>query len=58
MLLELVDLHGCMMMFGVASTVGAIFVAHFMKETSGQPLDDVILTEKTNTNGISESSRC
>lgn len=57
-LLDSIDIHGCMMIFGIASTVGALFVTHFMKETSGRPLDDVVLNEKANTNRIFEANRC
>lgn len=45
-LLEIVDLHGCMMIFGICSTIGAIFVARVMHETSGKSLDDIGSDEK------------
>lgn len=50
--MELIDLHGCMIFFGVSSVVGAIFVYFVLKETSGQSLDDVGLDEKTKMDRI------
>ncbi|XP_055304280.1 facilitated trehalose transporter Tret1-like, partial [Sitodiplosis mosellana] len=40
-LLEVIDLHGCMTIFGVSCALGAIFIYFFVEETSGQCLDDV-----------------
>lgn len=39
--MNLFDLHGCMIIFAVLSTLGIIFVATVLEETSGQSLDDV-----------------
>lgn len=38
-LLEIVDLHGCMLIFGVGSVLGAIFVLFFVDDTTGKSLD-------------------
>lgn len=48
-LMEIVGLHGCLTVFGIASTIGAIFVWAVMKETSGKSLDDVELNKPTKT---------
>lgn len=40
-LLNTVDLYGCMLIFGCGSIVGAIFVFFATEETSGQRIDDV-----------------
>lgn len=39
--MELFDLHGCMIIFAILSTLGIIFVATVLEETSGQSLDNV-----------------
>lgn len=41
-LLEIIDIDGCMMIFGVGSTLGVVFVIFVMEETSGKSLDDDI----------------
>lgn len=40
-LLEAIDLHGCLMVYGVGSIIGSFFVLFVLSETSGQCLDDV-----------------
>lgn len=45
--LEIVDIHGSLMIFGIASIAGAIFVLFVMEETSGQSLDDIEEENKT-----------
>lgn len=45
-LLEIVDLHGCMIILGTGCIIGFFFVLIVMKETSGQSLDDVGKSEK------------
>lgn len=45
-LLEIVDLHGCMFILGSVCVVGFFFVLFVMKETSGQSLDDIGVDEK------------
>lgn len=45
-LLEIVDLHGCMLILGSGCIVGFFFVLFVMKETSGQSLDNVGEDEK------------
>lgn len=40
-LLESIDLHGCLMVYGVGCIIGCLFVLLCLKETSGQSLDDV-----------------
>lgn len=40
-LLNVVDLYGCMLIYGCGCIVGAIFVLIFTEETSGQRIDDV-----------------
>lgn len=41
-LLEIIDIDGCMMIFGVGSTLGVVFVIFVMEETRGKSLDDDI----------------
>lgn len=40
-LVESIDVHGCLIVFGVGCTIGFLFVLLCLKETSGQSLDDV-----------------
>ncbi|XP_055304279.1 uncharacterized protein LOC129569467 [Sitodiplosis mosellana] len=46
-LLGVLDLHGCMTIFGVSCVLGAIFIYFFVGETSGQSLDNVGLDEQS-----------
>lgn len=46
-LMEALELYGCMMIYGSGCIAGAIFVLFVLKETSGQSLDDVESDEKT-----------
>lgn len=48
-IIEVFDLHGCMMIFCVGSVLGAIFVLFVIDETTGKCLDDVGLDEKATT---------
>lgn len=41
-LLEIIDIDGCMMIGGVGSTLGVVFVIFVMEETRGKSLDDDI----------------
>lgn len=45
-LLEVLDLHGCMLIYGSSCAAGAIYVYVVLKETSGKSLDDIGKTEK------------
>lgn len=56
-LLEIVDLYGCMIIFGTGSTLGAIFVVFVLEETAGKSLDDVELNMAADNqrNSISKS---
>lgn len=45
-LLEVVDLHGYMFIFGVGSALGAIFVIVVVDETRGTCLDDIGADDK------------
>lgn len=40
-LLEILDLHGCLMIYAVGSFIGAIFVLFVLDETTGSSLDEV-----------------
>lgn len=40
-LLESLDLHGCLIIYGIGCIFGAIFVLMVLKETRGKPLDDM-----------------
>lgn len=46
-LLESVDLHGCLSIFAAGCIIGFLFVLFIVEETNGQSLDDVGVTEKT-----------
>lgn len=39
--MEIVDLHGCMLILGGGCVFGFFFIHFAMKETSGQSLDDI-----------------
>lgn len=45
-MLETIDLHGCMGIFGTGCIIGTVFVAFVLEETKGKSLDDVGLDEK------------
>lgn len=45
-MLEIIDLHGCMCVFGVGCIIGAIFALFILEETKGKSLDDVGLDDK------------
>lgn len=47
LLLQIIELYGCMIMFAILSFVGIVFVATVLKETTGTCLDDVGVDEKT-----------
>lgn len=51
-LLEIVDLHGCMIILGMGCVIGFLFVLIATKETAGQSLDDVGASEKLKMNQI------
>lgn len=40
-LLEVLDLHGVMLIFAISCILGAIFVLFVVEETTGKSLDDV-----------------
>lgn len=46
-LLKIIDLHGCLAIFGIGCIIGTIFVFFILEETTGKSLDDVGLDEKT-----------
>lgn len=52
-LLDIVDVHGVMFIFGVGSTLGALFVVFCMEETSGKSLDEVGIDEETQVQRVS-----
>ena len=39
--MEVLNLYGCMMIFAIGCTIGAIFVLCVLKETSGRSLNDI-----------------
>ena len=53
--LEIIDLHGCMMIFGIGSLLGAIYVLLVVDETSGKCLDDVGANERQKIEHIARS---
>lgn len=48
-LLQIIDLHGCMLFLGVGCILSSAFVYFVLKETSGQSIDDVDTEEKIET---------
>lgn len=46
LLLQSLDLHGCLSIYGCGCIIGFIFVLLVVKETSGTSLDDVGVEEK------------
>lgn len=40
-LLNSIDLHGCLSIYGLGCIAGSIFILLVLKETSGECLDDV-----------------
>lgn len=46
MLMEMFNLYGCMMIFGIGCSIGAIFVLCVLKETSGLSLDNVGMNDE------------
>lgn len=47
-LMEIIELYGCMLILGVSCALGMIFVIGYMEETKGKTLD-LLNAEKTNT---------
>lgn len=45
-LLEIIDMHGCMFVFGSGCFIGYLFVFSVMEETSGQSLDGIGVEQK------------
>lgn len=45
-MLESLDLHGCLATYGIGCIVGFIFVLFVLNETKGKSLDDVGVVEK------------
>lgn len=54
-MLEIIDLHGCMFTLGIGCIIASIFVYFFLKETSNQSIDDVGAEDKIET---IPNSRC
>lgn len=40
-LLEILDLHGCLLIYAIGSFIGALFVLFILEETTGTSLDEV-----------------
>lgn len=38
-LLDIIELHGCLMIFAINCCIGTLFVVFYMKETKGRSLD-------------------
>lgn len=51
-LLESVDLHGCLSIYGAGCILGFIFVLFVLDETTGKSLDQVVDHENTKTDHI------
>lgn len=51
--MELLNLYGCMMIFGMGCTVGAVFILCVLNETSGLPLDELDLNDESDTDASS-----
>lgn len=47
--LEIIDLHGCMLILGVGCILASIFVYFVLEETTGQSLDDISAEDKIKT---------
>lgn len=50
LLLESLDLHGCLMIYGTGCVIGFVFVLVILEETSGKSLDN-ICTDNSQTIG-------
>lgn len=48
--MEMLNLYGCMMIFGIGCSVGAIFVLCFLDETSGLSLDAIGMNDDIENN--------
>lgn len=51
-LLECLDLYGCMLLFGCGCFVGTAFVVFILEETTGKSLDNIETNEKTQLDSI------
>lgn len=47
---EMFNLYGCMMIFGIGCSIGAIFVLLVLEETSGVSLDNVGINDEMENN--------
>lgn len=50
-LIEAIDLYGCLLVFATLCLVGFVFVLIVLQETTGNSLDDVGVADKSTTNG-------
>lgn len=50
-LIERINLYGCLLVFAFLSLLGFIFVLFVLKETTGSSLDDVGVADKSTTDG-------
>lgn len=48
--MEMVNLYGCMIIFGIGCSIGAIFILCVLDETSGLCLDDIGLNIEMDNN--------
>lgn len=46
LLLEKLDLHGCMMIFAINCIVGSFFIFFILDETRGKPMDTLKAEKK------------
>lgn len=51
-LMDMIELYGCMLICCMLCIVGTLFVAIFLKETSGQSLDEVGQGERANAESV------
>lgn len=51
-LLECLDLYGCMLLFGCGCLVGTVFVVFILEETTGKSLDSIDINDTTQPDSI------
>lgn len=51
-----IDLYGTLLIYTVACLIGSVFVLFVLKETTGESLDDVGVTDKSTTTTTTNST--
>lgn len=51
-LIEAIDLYGCLLVYSFGSTIGFVFILFVLKETTGKSLDNIGVAYKSTADGV------